>query len=157
MEPLVLLLCCAFVVVAALALLSIRRKAASSSSNAAGSSGLAGGRPSVSEDPSKPVVRILFGTQTGTAERFSKQLANELRSRYGDSTTVDVRDVETYKAEEKLAQEKLVVLCMATYGDGEPTDNAAVFYTWLNKEAEAVEEGAKEPTLQVWVSCHLGV
>ncbi|GLC59569.1 hypothetical protein PLESTB_001501400 [Pleodorina starrii] len=139
------------VAVAALALLSIRRKSAKRAAQAslAGVNGFAAlSRPSLAEDPNKPLVRILFGTQTGTAERFSKQLGNELRSRYGDSTTVDVRDVETYKPEQKLATEKLVVFCMATYGDGEPTDNAAVFYSWLLKEAEAVEGGEKEPFLQ---------
>ena len=97
----------------------------------------------------RPRVTVLYGTQTGTAERFSKQLANELRHKYGASTAVDVKDVENYKAEEKLSQEKLVILCMATYGDGEPTDNAAMFYTWLAKEADAVEAGEREPFLEV--------
>lgn len=151
MDAQVLLVAFFLVAVAALALLSILRKSVKRSSPAvlAGPNGSTLLRPSNAEDPGKPVVRILFGTQTGTAERFSKQLGNELRSRYGDSTTVDVRDVETYKPEQKLATEKLVVFCMATYGDGEPTDNAAVFYSWLLKEAEAVEGGDKEPFLQV--------
>ncbi|KAJ9517855.1 hypothetical protein QJQ45_004205 [Haematococcus lacustris] len=89
------------------------------------------------ENPNKPRVRILYGTQTGTAERFSKQLAGELRNKYGESTIVDVLDLENYKPAEQLHREKLVVLCVATYGDGEPTDNAADFYSWLIKEAEA--------------------
>ncbi|PNH07830.1 NADPH--cytochrome P450 reductase 1 [Tetrabaena socialis] len=150
-SPLALFVVALAVVIAALTLLSIRRKSAFQKGQppVLGANGSAGARPAEpAEDPSKPVVRILFGTQTGTAERFSKQLGNELRSRYGDSTTVDVRDVETYKPEERLAREKLLVLCMATYGDGEPTDNAAIFYTWLLKEAEAVESGEKEPFLQ---------
>ncbi|PNW88663.1 hypothetical protein CHLRE_01g039350v5 [Chlamydomonas reinhardtii] len=142
----VALIACVFLVIAALALLSIRRK--SSGNATAVSTAPPITRTSISaEDPSKPCVRILYGTQTGTAERFSKQLANELRGKYGDSTAVDVRDVETYKPE-RLGSEKLVVMCMATYGDGEPTDNAAVFYSWLLKEAEAVENGDKEPFLQ---------
>ncbi|GLI60603.1 hypothetical protein VaNZ11_002776 [Volvox africanus] len=150
MDAQVLMVVSIIVVVAALALLSIRRKTLKCTKPvlSAGIDGSALPLPSIADDPSKPIVRILYGTQTGTAERFSKQLGNELRSRYGDSTTVDVRDVETYKAEQKLATEKLVLFCMATYGDGEPTDNAAVFYSWLLKEAKEVEGGGKEPFLQ---------
>jgi NADPH-ferrihemoprotein reductase len=45
----------------------------------------------VEEQDSKPVVRILYGTQTGTAERFSKALGNELRRKYGSGVVVEVR------------------------------------------------------------------
>lgn len=88
----------------------------------------------------KPVVRILYGTQTGTAERFSKQLSSELKKRYGDSTIIDIMDIENYKAEDRLAKEKLVLFLMATYGDGEPTDNAADFYNWLTSQADGDNE-----------------
>lgn len=101
------------------------------------------------EDPSKPRVRLLYGTQTGTAERFSKQLASELRKKYGQSTVVEVIDLENYKPETQLPREKLVVLSVATYGDGEPTDNAADFFNWLGKEMDAVEAGDKTAPLEV--------
>lgn len=110
-------------------------------------------RASISEDPSKPRVRVLFGTQTGTAERFAKQIASEIRKKYGSSTTVDVTDIENYKARERLSQERLVIFCMATYGDGEPTDNAADFYSWLCKEADAVTAGSAEIGMKVRVYC----
>lgn len=101
------------------------------------------------EADSKPVVRILYGTQTGTAERFSKALGAELRRKYGESTTVDVLDVENYKKPDaRLPKERLVLFLMATYGDGEPTDNAADFYSWITSEAEAVENGEKEAYMQ---------
>ncbi|KAG7669862.1 hypothetical protein Ndes2437B_g06058 [Nannochloris sp. 'desiccata'] len=78
---------------------------------------------------------ILFGTQTGTAERFAKSLKSQLESKYGASTVFDVVDVENYIAE-NLVKEKLVFFLMATYGDGEPTDNAADFYNWLLAQAK---------------------
>jgi NADPH-ferrihemoprotein reductase len=55
--------------------------------------------------------------QTGTAERFSKQLGNELRRKYGDGVVVEVVDIENYKAEVRLPKEKLVLYLMATYGE----------------------------------------
>ena len=82
---------------------------------------------------------ILFGTQTGTAERFAKSLKSQLESKYGASTAFDVTDVEHYIGEEKLSKEKLVFFMMATYGDGEPTDYAAEFYNWLVAQAESDE------------------
>ncbi|KAF6251355.1 NADPH-cytochrome P450 reductase [Scenedesmus sp. NREL 46B-D3] len=106
------------------------------------------------EDLGKPSVRILYGTQTGTAERFSKQLGNELRRKYGDGTLVEVVDIENYKAERRLPKERLVLFLMATYGDGEPTDNAADFYSWVCNEVEDVENGVKDRYLE---GVHYGV
>lgn len=54
--------------------------------------------------------------QTGTAERFSKQLGNELRRKYGENVAVEVVDIENYKAEKRLPRERLVLYLMATYG-----------------------------------------
>jgi NADPH-ferrihemoprotein reductase len=89
---------------------------------------------------------ILFGTQTGTAERFAKSLKSQLESKYGASTVFNVVDVENYVAE-KLPKEKLVFFLMATYGDGEPTDNAADFYNWLL--AQAKESSMEAPLCEV--------
>lgn len=151
MEPqlaLALLLVAIVVVVSVLKL-----RAGGSGAGGKGSKGSGSSKTVVdveAEADSKPVIRILYGTQTGTAERFSKSLGAELRRKYGESTTVDVLDIENYKnAEVRLPKERLVLFLMATYGDGEPTDNAADFYSWICTEAEAVENGEKEPFLQV--------
>ena len=84
---------------------------------------------------SRPQVTLLFGTQTGTAERFAKQLKAELLAisnggAEGGSPQVDVDvvDCEEFDASKRLAAQGLVLFLVATYGDGEPTDNAADLY-----------------------------
>lgn len=102
--------------------------------------------PPANDGPPKPRCLLLFGTQTGTAERFAKQLKTELTVRYGKDCTFDVVDAEEYKAEEQLAKEKLVFFLLATYGDGEPTDNAADLYNWVVRSAA---EAAREDGMQL--------
>jgi NADPH-ferrihemoprotein reductase len=88
---------------------------------------------------------ILFGTQTGTAERFAKSLRAQLDSRYGGGTAFEVLDIEQYDGPAQLPKEKLVFLLMATYGDGDPTDSATDFWSWLAAAADAGDDLLQVP------------
>lgn len=96
--------------------------------------------------PLKPApVLVLFGTQTGTAEGFAKTVTKELKQSLGQRADVIMADLDEFGANDDVYREKLsaphvtALLLLATYGDGEPTDNAARFCRFLSAAAEQVE------------------
>ena len=75
-------------------------------------------------------VKVFFGSQTGTAEDFANTLVEE-----GNSYNffAEICDLEDY-ATDDLENEQFAIFVLATYGEGEPTDNAKEFYEWLMSE-----------------------
>ncbi|XP_062391923.1 NADPH--cytochrome P450 reductase isoform X1 [Sardina pilchardus] len=85
-------------------------------------------------------IVVFYGSQTGTAEAFATQLAKDAQ-RYGMKGMP--ADPEEYDMSElsRLAEipGALVVFCMATYGEGDPTDNAQDFYDWIQAADDSLE------------------
>ncbi|KAF4764579.1 hypothetical protein N7455_009459 [Penicillium solitum] len=93
------------------------------------------------DETSKNCV-IFYGSQTGTAEDYASRLAKEGSQRFGLKTMV--ADIEDYDYEnlDKFPDDKVAFFVLATYGEGEPTDNAVEFYQFFTGEDVAFESGA---------------
>jgi NADPH-ferrihemoprotein reductase len=89
--------------------------------------------PSGGKGGPRPKLDIFYGSQTGTAEGFARELAQGARSNNFDARAVDLENFTP-----DLIQEcRAAVFLVATYGEGEPTDNSKAFVRWLKKGASA--------------------
>ncbi|KAF9364932.1 NADPH-cytochrome P450 reductase [Mortierella sp. NVP85] len=76
-------------------------------------------------------VIFFYGSQTGTAEDYAARLAKEGTQRYNLKTmTADLEDYDMNLLD-TLPSDHLAVFVLATYGEGEPTDNAVEFWEHL--------------------------
>ncbi len=73
-------------------------------------------------------VLILYGSETGTAESFARQVGRRL-GRYRPR----VMALDEYERE-KLREERLLLVVTSTFADGEMPGNAKQFYTWLQDQ-----------------------
>ena len=90
---------------------------------------------------------ILYGSQTGTAEDYAARLAKEGKSRFGLETMVaDLEDYD-YDTLDTIPSDKVVMFVLATYGEGEPTDNAVDFYEFITSEEPAFSLGSEDKPL----------
>jgi NADPH-ferrihemoprotein reductase len=92
-------------------------------------------------------ITIFYGSQTGTAESFSNEIEREGESNGFKVDTVDLENIENDVVSGILKDHKKddngkhrVVFMMATYGEGEPTDNAVQFLKFLKEGGVTSEE-----------------
>ena len=84
---------------------------------------------------------IFYGSQTGTAEDYASRLAKEGSSRFGLKTmTADLEEYD-FDSLDTLPEESIAFFVMATYGEGEPTDNAVEFFEFINSEDSSYSSG----------------
>ncbi|KAL9596327.1 MAG: hypothetical protein Q9219_005881 [cf. Caloplaca sp. 3 TL-2023] len=85
------------------------------------------------EESGKNTV-VFYASQTGTAEDYASRLAKEGSSRFGLKTMVaDLEDYD-YDNLDTFPPDKVAMFVLATYGEGEPTDNAVDFYEFIMGE-----------------------
>ncbi|NWZ53874.1 TYW1 synthase, partial [Haliaeetus albicilla] len=79
-------------------------------------------------------VKIFYGSQTGTAKRFAKGLAEAVIAL---NLPVEVISMGDYDPDDCLSEEttsrNICVFLVATYTDGQPTESAAWFCKWLEE------------------------
>ncbi|XP_034025486.1 LOW QUALITY PROTEIN: S-adenosyl-L-methionine-dependent tRNA 4-demethylwyosine synthase TYW1-like [Thalassophryne amazonica] len=79
-------------------------------------------------------VKIFYGSQTGTAKGFAKDLSEEVKALGISAEVIDMKD---YDPDDQLADEcankSVCVFLLATYTDGQPTENAEWFCKWLEE------------------------
>lgn len=85
-------------------------------------------------------IAIFFGSQTGTAEEFANRLAKDaqrytLKAMVLDPEECDLDDITLIRDE---LEKSLVIFVVATYGEGDPTDNAQQLYEWLHEEQDLI-------------------
>lgn len=85
---------------------------------------------------------VFYGSQTGTAEDYASRLAKEGAARFGLATMVaDLEDYD-YDNLDQFPEDKVAFFILATYGEGEPTDNAVDFYEFISGDDVAFSDGA---------------
>ncbi|KAK4054683.1 hypothetical protein OIO90_003495 [Microbotryomycetes sp. JL221] len=86
-------------------------------------------------------IVIFYGSQTGTAEDYATRIAKEAKARYGLSSLVCDPEDYDFETLDAVPEDSLVVFCVATYGEGEPTDNAVAMFDFLKGDDIAFSKG----------------
>jgi NADPH-ferrihemoprotein reductase len=112
-------------------------------------------------------ISVYYGTQTGTAESFARQLEREGPEHGFLVHAVDLEDVQVEQLVDESKQDPdsktaRALFITATYGEGEPTDNTVDFVARLkemaNIEVIGLEEGkSEEPIEMAMVGLDYGV
>ncbi|KAL9541579.1 hypothetical protein MBANPS3_009046 [Mucor bainieri] len=85
--------------------------------------------PSIMKSNKQQLV-IFYGSQTGTAESYAHRIAKDCKQKYRLDAMVACLDQYDMKCLDTVPG--IAVFVVASYGEGEPTDNAASFYDLLD-------------------------
>ncbi|HUL14018.1 MAG TPA: assimilatory sulfite reductase (NADPH) flavoprotein subunit [Methylococcaceae bacterium] len=84
--------------------------------------------PSARTMEPQPGITVLFGSQTGNAEKLAKTLHSRLLQR---GLTARLEAMSSYKTAQ-LKRDRYLFVIVSTHGEGDPPDNAQVFYEFLH-------------------------
>jgi sulfite reductase (NADPH) flavoprotein alpha-component len=86
--------------------------------------------PPPASQPAETLL-ILFGSQTGTAEALARRFAVQARQRGFAPQVLPLNDFQ----QSNLTAGGKAIIVSSTWGDGDPPDNAANFWSWLNADS----------------------
>lgn len=90
--------------------------------------------PQNKEFPSKITVRVLFGSETGTAEDLAQHAAEALNDAGGSIASLSTLDeYDLYRLPEHAREGHIFVFVVSTCGDGEVPRNMYSFWTFLRR------------------------
>eukprot|EP01031_Cornospumella_fuschlensis_P043003 gene43003-52557_t len=78
-------------------------------------------------------LRIVFGSQSGTAEAFANELEFDAQEARVKTDLIDALKFSAKDMIPKAGEDHVTAFIMACYGEGEPTDNAKKFIESLEK------------------------
>lgn len=78
-------------------------------------------------------LRIIFGSQTGTAEAFANELEFDAQEVNINAEVIDALNFRATQLMPKDGKEYVNAFVVAVYGEGEPTDNAKKFFKSLEE------------------------
>ncbi|NXI82283.1 TYW1 synthase, partial [Rhipidura dahli] len=87
-------------------------------------------------------VKIFYGSQTGTAKRFAKTLAEAVTSLNLPVEVINMGDCDPEDGlSEETSSRNICVFLVATYTEGQPPESAAWFCKWLEEAANDFRVG----------------
>lgn len=99
-----------------------------------------GASSSSSSSSGLPKMTILYGSQSGTAENYAFDLSEEAKQ---NGFEARVFALEEYTIAD-LPLEQFVVFLVATFGEGDPTDNAREFWEFITTKANERDPSSVE-------------
>ncbi|KAH6984510.1 NADP/FAD dependent oxidoreductase [Ilyonectria sp. MPI-CAGE-AT-0026] len=76
---------------------------------------------------------VFWGSQSGTGEAFASRLVRELAQRFRlEAMAADLSDFDP-ETIALIPTSKVAIFILSTYGEGDPSDNAAQFWEWATK------------------------
>ena len=109
-------------------------------------------QPLVTAAPFGIPIHVLFGSQTGTAEMFAKDLAEEASVELALHVAQDfpkslesVADYDGFFQREDTEGKKVVVFVLSTYGEGDPSDDAVAFDNYLKQKIDSSDDSSEPP------------
>jgi sulfite reductase (NADPH) flavoprotein alpha-component len=77
-------------------------------------------------------ILILYGTVTGNAEICANRAAKRLNAEGFNTVVRDIFDVQAHQ----LQNEKVPLICISTYGEGDPPDSAVPLWETLVRDGQ---------------------